>query len=142
MSYSLVGCGSFGDEPAPPNGQEPPPPCDDPAKVKQLLICAGYEIPEPEPGWKGPSGEESGEQLAVGFTLLEFAADHNLDPKTATPEQVCDALVQACEDETLRGGTPPDNGVSWWDQQPTGVKVAIGVGGVALVGGIAYLALK
>ena len=36
----------------------------------------------------------------------------------------------------------PTQQQSWWSSQSTGMKVAIGVGGVAVVGLVAYLVLK
>ena len=134
MSYSLVGLGV---EPPTPNGAKAPPPCDDPAKVKAMLIAAGYEIPEPQPGWKDASGQESGEDLAIGFTLLQFVAEQGLDPNSATPQEVCDALVKA-SGGAPSNGAPNGNG----EGLSTEAKVAIGAGAVVLVGGIAYFALK
>jgi hypothetical protein len=105
-----------------------------------MLIAAGYEIPTVEPGWKDASGKESSEDLAVALALLEFVADQGLDPNAATPQEVCDALVKASGGAPTNGKPVPSNGNG--DGLSTGAKVAIGVGGLALVGGIAYLALK
>lgn len=138
MSYSLVGYGRFGEEPSPQNDVQAPPPCDDPAKVKAMLIKAGYEIPEPEPGWKDASGQPSGDKLAIGFTLLQFVADQGMDPNTATPQEVCDALVKASGGPN--GEIAPTNGSG--EGLSTEAKVAIGVGAVVVVGAVAYFALK
>ena len=129
-----------------------------------MLIAAGYKIPEPQPGWKDASGQESGEDLAIGFTLLQFVAEQGLDPNSSTPQEVCDALVKA-SGGVPANGTPNGNGEGlsteakvaigagavlcnpdWVDAKALGarevVEVAIGAGAVVLVGGIAYFALK
>ena len=143
MSYSLVGCGAggcFGDDSV-PNGLVAAE-CKDPQKVREMLAAAGYPPPP-------PSGDAQADANGLMIAMLEFAVDHDFtedEIKSQSPEveqRFCAALIAASSQTPPNGQAVANgNGRSWWDEQSTGVKVAIGVGGVALVGGVAYLALR
>ena len=102
-----------------------------------MLTAAGYPPPP-------PTGDEQADNMGLTLMLLEFAVVE----KVATPEElksespevakrICDALIAK-----TGGKVVPKNGNGWWSRQPTGTKIAIGVGGVAVVGLAAYLVLK
>ena len=116
---------------------EMPAACQDPAKRREMLIAAGYPMPDVGTGWTDESGKDSSENVAISFALLEFAAANGFTAEEIKSEdpvvqaRLCDALEKAS------GGTPANgNGMS------TGTKIAIVAGGVTAVGVIAYLVFK
>lgn len=152
MSYSSVGCGANGcfgtvaeTNGSSPNGAMPgtPAACADKEKVKEMLVAAGYAPPP-------PTGDEFADSIAMLEKIAEFAQANDItveELKSESPEvqkKLCDALVKASGGAPTNGELVPvnGNGDGWWSQQSTGVKVAIGVGGVAAVGAVAYFALK
>jgi hypothetical protein len=137
MSYSLVGCGAhgcFGQEPAPDfDISDMPPPCDDEQRLKAMIEAAlGRPVPD-----ESASDEEKGEFLVA---VLSWMDAQGLDAES-TPQEMCDALIRSSNGHKIpNGDLVQDNGNG--EGLSTGAKVAIGVGAVAVVGGIAYFALK
>jgi hypothetical protein len=115
----------FGDEPS-PNGVMAPE-CEDPTKLRQMLTAAGYSPPA--------TGDENADKMGLALTLIEFAMDNGFtdtEIKSESPDvarRVCDKLMAAA-------GESGDGELS------TEAKVAIGVGVLVAIGGIAYLTLR
>jgi len=135
VSYQMTMSGliGFGQDP-PPNGppvpsdnggtgiqlRELPPPCDDKEKLREMVgLAVGAPVPASD-----ATKEEKGAFMMALFQWMskEKIGDHS------TPQQVCDALVRSQP--------------SWWEQQSTETKVAIGAGGIAVVGLTAYFLLR
>lgn len=117
MSYSMT-AGPFGE-----TNEEAlaklPEPCNSPDKLRALFEKTGVETAVPEDPFE--------KKLAAMEQVARWCRENEVDCRDDLA--VCNALLK-------------DTSNGWWSKQSTGVKIAIGVGGVAMVGGVAYLALK
>lgn len=156
MSYQMIGYG-VEPPPAPPtqNGggvkespltlppEQLPAPCNDREKLREMMSAA-FKVPIPKES-EQPSEEQQKKILA---SMIAWTVANDISSDT-TPETFCDALVCTSSggewDTTAKTctGVVPSNGngegiAEWWEKQPTGTKVAIGAGGVAVVGLLGY----
>ena len=124
---------AYGDEPGvpamPPAGEPAsdyammPAPCNDKDKVREMLEALGHKI-DGEPG-------SPAENLSIMKAYMTEAMAASVDPNMATPKQSCDVILNAF------------NKLGWWDKQSESMKIAVGVGGVAVVGlAVYYFALR